>query len=131
MAKLEATFKSWFIGGLPPGWHGQTIETTTGRGVPDVNVCGSENGQTVEWWLELKAQHKQPLLRPEQFAWLTRRSNVGGRVGVLHRVDRQWALHLPQRWATRPWGGRYVEVVSQPFAVGETMEQLISRLLLL
>lgn len=127
--KPEALFKTWLTGGLPAHWHGQTIETTTGRGVPDVNICGSASGKTVEWWLELKASHPRPLLRPEQFAWMTRRSAVGGRVGVLHRIDQQWDLHLPQRWATRPYGGRYVEVVSAPFASGRTVEQLTEQLI--
>lgn len=129
MIKPEANFKSWFISGLPPGWHGQTIETTTGRGVPDVNVCGSADGKTVEWWLELKAAHPKPLMRPEQFAWMMRRSACGGRVAVIHRLDGRWSLHLPQRWATRPYGGRYVEVVSSPFAVGDTVAQLVAVLL--
>lgn len=130
MMKPEANFKKWLIEGLPNGWHGQTIETTTGRGVPDLNLCGSADGKTVEWWLELKAAHNRPFLRPEQFAWMMRRSAVGGKVAVVHRQkDRRWALHLPVRWATQPNSGRYVEVVSQPFAFGHSVEQLTATLL--
>lgn len=99
-----------------------------------MNLCGSQSGKTVEWWLELKAKHPRPLLRPEQFAWIMRRASTGGRAGVLHRVEQApvgvlWNLHLPQRWATRPYSGRYVEVVSSPFAAGATMEELTETLL--
>lgn len=128
--KPEANFKKWFIENLPPGWHGQTIETTTGRGIPDVNLCGSANGKTVEFWLELKAAHPRPLLRPEQFAWMMKRSACGGRVAVLHRQpDNLWALHLPTRWATQPLWTRYVEVISQPFATGHGVKGIVETLI--
>lgn len=40
MAQLpEAKFTSWFTRSLPHDWHSQRIETTTGRGVPDMNIC--------------------------------------------------------------------------------------------
>ncbi len=130
MMKPEANFKKWLIEGLPAGWHGQTIETTTGRGIPDVNLCGSADGKTVEFWLELKAMHEQPLLRPEQFAWMMRRSAVGGRVGVVHRrPDGNWALHQPTRWATQPYAGRYVEILSQPVATGQSVKELVGVLI--
>lgn len=40
----EALFTNWFKRTLPPNWHSQRIETTTGRGVPDVNVCVRRQG---------------------------------------------------------------------------------------
>lgn len=132
MAKPEANFKSWLVSGLPAGWHAQTVETTTGRGVPDLNICGSMKGKTVEMWLELKGDHNRPMLRPEQFAWLMRRAAVGGRVGVLHRMRESciWNLHTPGRWATEV-SGRYVEIVSQPFASGSRIDELLSVLITL
>lgn len=37
--KPEAAFKNWLMNNLTPEWHAQTVETTTGRGVPDVNLA--------------------------------------------------------------------------------------------
>lgn len=52
----EATTARWFMGGLPEHWHAQRIETTTGRGVPDVEMC--INAKSV--WVELKARRRAP-----------------------------------------------------------------------
>lgn len=61
--------------------HWQTIETTTTRGVPDVNVCF----MGVETWLEFKVKHKSKgiLIRPEQRAWIMRRHLNKGRALVI------------------------------------------------
>jgi hypothetical protein len=42
--KPEALFSSWFQKHLPTNWHYQRIETTTGRGVPDAQVCARRQG---------------------------------------------------------------------------------------
>lgn len=50
MATPEAMFSAWFVKNLPDAWDHQRIETTTGRGVPDLNVCTPKG----ECWIELK-----------------------------------------------------------------------------
>lgn len=125
----ERRFKDWFIRNLPGNWHAQTIETTTGRGVPDVNLSAKLPNRNLEMWLELKGRHRCPLLRPEQFAWLMRRQAAGGVVGVLH-CDRElpWKLHIPRHWFTcsrNLEGGPMVEIVSEPFAVGTNHPELL------
>lgn len=71
--------------------HIQRIESSVTQGIPDVNYC--ING--VEGWLELKSWEKAigrgdfyvPKLRPQQCAWLHRRSSAGGRALLLCRVS--------------------------------------------
>lgn len=53
----EALFSSWFHKTLPVGWDAQRIETTTGRGVPDLNVCA---GPRQEFWIEFKSGGRNP-----------------------------------------------------------------------
>lgn len=63
----EAKFKARLIKNLKKaGFFCQTIETTTGRGVPDVWAChGSE-----AFWIECKAPPANQIeLRKEQRAW--------------------------------------------------------------
>lgn len=117
----ERALAKWLLDALPPNSHAQRIEVTTGRGVPDLNLCG--NGR--EWWLELKADHKLPLLRPEQFAWLTRRHNAGGLCGVIHRPPgwKHWHFHCPSSWRTETQGP-YVAIISGSLASGETGQHL-------
>lgn len=59
-----------------PTIHWVSIETGgTGRGIPDSNGCRDGN----EFWVEFKQTKTHSVgLRPEQVAWLMRRSRVGG-----------------------------------------------------
>lgn len=50
MSAPEARFTGWFQKTLPPAWHFQRIETTTGRGVPDGHLCAGGR----EAWVEFK-----------------------------------------------------------------------------
>lgn len=62
----------------------QSIETAVSRGVPDTNGCAFG----AEFWIEFKATAGWTVtLRPEQVAWLLRRSRAGGHtyVGVRRR----------------------------------------------
>lgn len=123
----EANFKSWLTGRVPKHWHCQTIETTTGRGIPDLNICNDAG----EMWLEIKAAHKRPHLRPEQYAWISRRHACGGKAFVLHRCDEDiftWAIYGPPNWETRV-SGSYVEIISPPMAQGQGIQPLIITLL--
>jgi hypothetical protein len=75
---LEKDFWTLFKNQLdiPPDIHHQRIETgSTGRGIPDVNIC--RRGKEV--WVELKVVNgKRVKLRPEQVAWHVRRARAGG-----------------------------------------------------
>lgn len=46
----EASFYAWFRRHLPSDWDAQRVETTTSRGVPDLNVATLMG----EFWVELK-----------------------------------------------------------------------------
>lgn len=75
---LAAIFRARF-----PSVHWQPIETGgTGRGIPDLNFCSGG----VEGWIENKVTSTLSVgLRPEQIAWLARRSRAGGRAFVAVR----------------------------------------------
>lgn len=113
----ERNLAKWVLAALPPNCHAQRVEAVTGRGIPDLNLC--LNGR--EWWLELKADHRLPKLRPEQFAWLHRRHRAGGRCGVIHRPEgwENWHFHSPANWKTETQGP-YVVITSPSLASGVT-----------
>lgn len=124
----EQRFKRWFVHNSPPSWHVQCIESSTGNGIPDVNLCA----HGLEIWLELKAGTPQPKLRPEQLAWLTRRNTAGGRAYVLHQPkddNHPWAIYSAPFVKTRVAGG-YVIIEDTPLLWGAGMPQLIERLFL-
>ena len=66
-----------------PHFHHVSVETgSTGRGIPDMEYC--YNGQS--GWVEFKRTGGWTVdLRPEQVAWLLRRSRAGGRCFVAVR----------------------------------------------
>lgn len=75
-----------------PKVHWQRIENTAGSGVPDINGCFH-----CEVWIEFKeARGKTIILRPEQVAWLMRRSRAGGRcfIAVRRKTKRDDQLLL-------------------------------------
>jgi len=62
----------------------------TSRGIPDINGC--KDG--TEFWVELKyTTTKKVAIRPEQVAWLLRRSKVGGRTFVLVKTPKELYLY--------------------------------------
>lgn len=78
-----------------PTVHWQAIETGgTGRGIPDLNGC--VDGR--EFWVELKATDGwRVAIRPEQVAWIERRTRAGGNVTLAVRQrgaarDALWIL---------------------------------------
>lgn len=79
----EKTLWSLFKGHLPKGSDFQRIETgSTGRGIPDVNLCYEGR----ECWVELKiVMGKRIEVRPEQVAWHFRRNRAGGVTWILAR----------------------------------------------
>lgn len=79
-----------------PHIHWQRVESGTSRGIPDMNYCvdGAEGWIELKWTLGWTVD-----LRPEQVAWLMRRSRSGGRVHILVRQrcrkmrrDSMWLL---------------------------------------
>lgn len=117
----EQSFKQWFVSNRPQAWHVQCIESTTGRGIPDINLCA--NGLDI--WLEFKAEGKRPQLRPEQIAWISRREASGGRAFALHRqTDGMWALYGAPFVELRPTAKGLLTVQDAPLATGTTIEEL-------
>lgn len=106
--KTEAQFKSKFCDMFRKIADVTTIESNTGRGIPDVNMCY----RGCEVWVELKIfTGGRVLLRPEQHAWGIRRTVThGGRVFVvaLHQSDRIHVFAIPN--ITLPHG-KYVALV--------------------
>ncbi len=58
------------------GWDVQAIETSTGRGVPDLSVAHPKVGDV---WIEVKYGDRLGRERPEQVAWKTRGAMRGRR----------------------------------------------------
>ena len=85
-------------------WDVQRVESTIGRGIPDITACSKEFG---EIWIEAKADKKRPRLRPEQYAWMKRRAHYGGQCCVLIQDEyREWNV-----WPITD-GSRFVSVGS-------------------
>ena len=79
----ESTFWKLINKHLPNKCHVQRIETgSTGRGIPDVNLCH----MGMECWVELKiVKGKKVKLSPEQIAWHFRRARAGGVSWIMAR----------------------------------------------
>lgn len=78
----EASFKARLVKRFrEEGAFVQTIETTTGRGVPDLAVIWHNHTS----WIEVKTgKSKNPILRPEQRAWHHKASLKGVFVKTIH-----------------------------------------------
>ena len=83
MDKLESSFWSLMRSHIPARADVQRIETgSTGRGIPDVNVCLEGN----ERWWELKiVKGRKVDLTPEQISWHFRRTRAGGVTWIVAR----------------------------------------------
>jgi hypothetical protein len=88
---IDGGLRSLFRERIPEA-HWQSIETGgTGRGVPDSNYCipyhdprSGRGGR--EGWIEYKECSSAKIgLRPEQIAWISRRTRSGGRVMIAVR----------------------------------------------
>lgn len=99
----ESKFNQWISHKLLFDAHVQRIETTTGSGVPDLNVCW----YGIEFWAESKVETPggNILLRPFQWAWMKKRQNAGGKVILLaeRNQDRPAQVSL--------WGVANISVV--------------------
>lgn len=110
----EKKFYQSMLAAAPKEAHGQRIETTTGPGVPDWNLCYQQR----EYWIELKVgETKGPLLRPEQHVWMIRRQRAGGMPVVLFRNPKMDTVGLyifPDSWTTCAAAGKYVMIWGDP-----------------
>jgi hypothetical protein len=124
----EQKFSRKLLGMMPEGAHCQRIETSTGSGVPDINVVHNGN----EFWIETKVQTPagHVLLRPYQWSWLNRRKRAGGWGYVIaqsHENPREilfWGFHnvcIVQH-------GEYLRVTTTP-TVAELTRHQIERML--
>jgi hypothetical protein len=106
----EANFSRKLIGLFPREAHHQRIETSTGSGVPDMNVCH----KGIEMWLELKVYTGgRVLIRREQHAWSLRRSFAGGSVNVVAwHPSSIYHVWMPP-WRVSPHG-KYLQIISMP-----------------
>ena len=76
-----------------PDFDWQAIETTIGRGIPDLNGC--IDGQEI--WVEQKlTKGRRVTVTPEQVGWIERRLRHGGKVFIAVRrmVGKEDELYL-------------------------------------
>lgn len=88
MAGPEATFYRWLATKLTEFGceHWDRIESSTSKGIPDLDICHKGRCTKVELKYE---KGNQVHLRPEQRNWINKRIKAGGRVYIL--VKRQTA----------------------------------------
>jgi len=105
----EQKFKQWLIRNVLSEAHVQTIETSTGSGVPDTNAC--LHGK--ELWIEVKVATPTNLvlLRPYQWAWMQRRVRVHGTVLVIAECGKNVWVWNAAKIAVRQHA-EYLEIVS-------------------
>jgi len=107
----ERLVYDWLARNLPPECHCQRIECTTTPGIPDISLMAGG----IEWWMEVKALRvgSGMKIRKEQYAWMARRSAVGGHCVVFNRDNTGWQL-----WEIRPGKDNI-----QPSSAGHVMIQ--------
>lgn len=88
------------------GAHYLRIETSTGTGIPDINICF----ESQETWIECKIQREERMideLSPEQKAFHAERTHFGGHVLVLR--------YRPKEAHVEVWkalgGTRYIQYI--------------------
>jgi hypothetical protein len=119
----------WLAKNLPPQSHPQRIECTTTPGIPDINLIVEKH----EWWMEVKALRANSgiHLRKEQYAWMARRTAVGGRCVVLNRDATGWQIWVitPGRDAVLPASNGHVLLQRSPDFVGTSGSLLYAALI--
>lgn len=71
----EQEFKKWILKNATNDWLFQTIETSTGSGVPDLFVCTDG----YQGWIELKScANNRCYMRISQWRWMNKLSSRGG-----------------------------------------------------
>lgn len=102
---------------LPQDWFLQRIETTTGVGIPDLNVLIPHLG---DFWAELKYSPMTSVkLRKEQYAWLKKRQYLGGKACVINK-DKKGAIGIWTKFEVQQAGQRYLKLSNAPSALYPT-----------
>lgn len=71
----EKEFRKWVMTTAPKDWMLQTIETSTGTGIPDLFFCV----KGYQGWVELKSTNsKDCYMRISQWRWFNRLCSRGG-----------------------------------------------------
>jgi len=95
----ESKFKTWLVTKLRDyGAFVQTLETTTGRGVPDLMLMYDFN--TYLW--EIKACEGSCVLRPEQYAWHRRALNQSISVLTIQYNPKKVVIHTHNALEAKP-----------------------------
>tara|TARA_R110001592_G_scaffold258076_2_gene521812 strand:+ start:320 stop:718 length:399 start_codon:yes stop_codon:yes gene_type:complete len=119
----EQTLNRFIVEALPAA-HCQRIESSTGSGIPDINVRWRED----EFWIESKANAGSIAhVRPAQFAWMMRRVNAGGTCFVIHRPSKQdtWNLYvITNKAQAEPYGKNHIKLLNCSVVVGSTKTEL-------
>jgi hypothetical protein len=76
--RAEESFVKWFCRYIPKDWRVTRLETSTANGIPDTLVEIPQYGDIL---IEFKAS--APYLRKEQYAWLTKRWNMGLQAAII------------------------------------------------
>jgi Holliday junction resolvase len=91
----ESQFKAFLVKALRAcDCFVQTIETTTGRGVPDLVALRSSR----TYWIEVKVGYGNTvIIRPEQYAWMRRAKsqNVDVYVAMLDKKTDELKVFVP------------------------------------
>ena len=100
----ESQFKAFFVKALRTnGCFVQTIETTTGRGVPDLVALRSNR----TYWIEIKVGYGNTVtIRPEQYAWMRKAKgqNVDVYVAMLDKKTDELKVFASSEGAPRSKG---------------------------
>lgn len=119
----EQRLTNWFVSHAPAEWHVVRIENVLGRGIPDLNICT----EGVEFWVECKADSAGFYVRPEQWAWMSRRIASGGHCFVLLRRDIEWKFCSVGECAGELAGDRICLVPARTYT-GRTFPELLVQL---
>lgn len=116
----EQKFYQWFRKQLPITADCCRVETSTMGGMPDVNVCLDG----IETWVELKVYISgRVLIRPEQNAWIARRTAAGGKACVLAKHPTCYHGWVGSELYVTPHG-KYLQITSSPCIMSSTADIL-------
>lgn len=126
MSKTPEQLTYDWLKALPPEFDLQRIETSTSNGVPDFNLIVN----TKELWMEVKAGQESGegvKLRPQQAAWMKRRTSRGGQCLVLNRKETgAWSAWVVKKETEiAPAGATHVKITNKPDGHGSTIISLI------
>jgi hypothetical protein len=96
-------------------------------GVPDLFLAGIRHDEShFYWWLELKSYYGVLAIRPWQYAWLTKSTQMGVRCLVLNRHPNtlEWSAYDPRDWTVAA-GAQSIKITSPPVSCGLDLQALV------